>query len=95
MLRTVISPILFFALLMKTASPGSFLDCKRKLNGLDSDQEALTLITHANEELKQKFSSECLEILFRRNFMASSEYLIDNYYSGTSIDTEIIVKKVA
>lgn len=42
-----------------------------------------------------KFSSECLEILLKKNFFESSEFLINEYYPKTSIDTEIIVKNVA
>jgi hypothetical protein len=46
-------------------------------------------------EGKFKFSSECLEILLRKNFFLASEYLLNEYYPRTSIDTEIIVKNVA
>ena len=46
-------------------------------------------------EAKQfKFSSECLEILLKRNFSESADYLMDQYYPNTQIDTEIIVNAV-
>lgn len=44
---------------------------------------------------KMKFSSECLEILLKKNYYDASDYLLDNYYGNTNIDTEIIVKSVA
>lgn len=42
-----------------------------------------------------KFSSECLEVLLKKNFFLTSEYLINDYYPKTSIDTEVIVRNVA
>ena len=39
-----------------------------------------------------KFSSECLELLLERNFIDAAEYLIENYYPSTQIDTEVIIK---
>ena len=44
---------------------------------------------------KLKFSSACLELLLKKNFMETSEYLLNEYYPTTSIDTEIIVRSVA
>ena len=53
------------------------------------------MVEKAYEKDKMKFSSECLEILLKKNYMNASEYLMENYYPKTSIDTEIIVKSVA
>ena len=46
---------------------------------------------HADE---MKFSSECFEQLLKRNFMQAAEYLLNEYYPSTSIDTEIVVRSV-
>ena len=73
----------------------SFYNCDRDLSGLKSDSDALSLIKSAVEGDQQyKFSSECLEILLRKNFWDSATYLLDEYYPNTSIDTEVIAKKV-
>lgn len=53
------------------------------------------MVVEAYEKEKMKFSSECLEILLKKNYMNASGYLLENYYPKTSIDTEIIVKSVA
>jgi len=71
------------------------LNCIEVFKDLKSDQEVLALIVHAREEQNLKFSSECLELLFKRNYLDASEYLLENYYNGTSIDTEIILKSAA
>ena len=42
-----------------------------------------------------KFSSECLELLLKKNLMSASEYLLNEYYPDTNIDTEITVRSVA
>ena len=42
-----------------------------------------------------KFSSQCLEILLKKNLIRSSQYLLNEYYPQTKIDTEIIVRSVA
>jgi hypothetical protein len=55
----------------------------------------LAKIKRAHIEDKMKFSSECIEILLKKNFFVSSEYLLNEYYPKTSIDTEVIVKNVA
>lgn len=60
-----------------------------------ADVEGLAKVKKAHVEDKMKFSSECLEILLRKNFFLSSEYLLNEYYPKTSIDTEVIVKNVA
>jgi hypothetical protein len=36
-----------------------------------------------------------LEGLLKKNFFETGEYLIDEYYPKTSIDTEVIVRHVA
>ena len=59
-----------------------------------SDQEALSLVKQVHSDGKYRFASECLEILLRKHFLESSNYLIDSYYTGTMIDTEVIVRKV-
>lgn len=46
-------------------------------------------------EDQMKFSSQCLEIVLKKNFFKTGEFLIDEYYPKTSIDTEIIVRNVA
>lgn len=56
--------------------------------------DGLALVKQAHAE-KLKFSSECLEILLKKNFFLSSEYLLNEYYPRTSIDTEVIVRNVA
>jgi hypothetical protein len=72
----------------------AFYECQKELNNLTSDSEALLKIKDAHNE-KYKFSSECLEILLKKNFFLSSEYLMSEYYPKTSIDTEVILKNVA
>ncbi len=63
------------------------------MNTLRSDVDSLAKIKEAHAQ-KFKFSSECLEIVLRKNFFQSSEYLINEYYPKTSIDTELIVKNI-
>ena len=72
----------------------AFYDCHKELIGLRSDTDALAKVKTAHTD-KFKFSSECLEILLKKNFFLSSEYLISEYYPKTSIDTEVILKNVA
>ena len=84
---------LFLGLLC-TFTQAAFYDCLGLLGGLKSDVEALSLVKKAHQE-KLKFSSECLEVLLKKNFFLTSEYLLNDYYPRTSIDTEIIVKNVA
>ena len=75
-------------------SHAAFYDCDTELTQLTSDEKSLSKIKQAHDS-KLKFSSSCLEILLKKNFFLSSEYLLDNYYKNTSIDTEVIVKNVA
>ena len=77
------------------ATAAEFFDCKNNLAAIFNDAEALDVIITAHTELKKKFSSGCLEFLLKQNFMETVDYLLDNYYPGTSIDTEIIVRSVA
>lgn len=59
-----------------------------------SDQQAYGMVKQALDD-KFKFSSACLELLLKKNFFSTGEFLINEYYPKTSIDTEIIVKNVA
>ena len=72
----------------------AFYDCQKFITSLRSDQEALNLVKAANEN-KLKFSSSCLEIVLKKNFYQTGEFLINEYYPKTSIDTEVIVRGVA
>lgn len=72
----------------------AFYDCHGDLSGLRSDRDALAKVRAAHSE-KYKFSSECLEILLKKNFFLTSEYLLADYYPKTSIDTEVILRNVA
>ena len=72
-----------------------FFPCKDELALISSDSQAYDMVEKAYVKDKMKFSSECLEILLKKNYMNASEYLMENYYPKTSIDTEIIVKSVA
>ena len=81
-------------LLLVGFTKAAFYDCHKELGGLSSDQDALAKVKAAHQT-RFKFSSECLEVLLKKNFFLSSEYLIDDYYTKTSIDTEVIVRNVA
>ena len=83
------------AILMVTLASAAFYDCHGELGGLKSDIDGLDKIKIAHLTDKFKFSSECLEILLKKNFFLSSEYLLNDYYPKTSIDTEVIVRNVA
>ena len=85
----------FNTLLLLVVVKGKFYDCQGELGGLTSDVEGLAKIKKAHLEDKDKFSSECLEILLKKNFFLSSEYLLTDYYPKTSIDTEVILRNVA
>jgi hypothetical protein len=61
---------------------------------MESDDSMLITLKAAHDQ-KSKFGSECLELLLKNNFMQSSQFLMDEYYPSTNIDTEIIVKSVA
>jgi len=86
--------VLAASALLITLTQAAFYDCTANLNHLKSDLEALENVKKAHQE-KFKFSSQCLELVLKKNFFKTSEYLIDEYYPKTSIDTEIIVKHVA
>ena len=60
-----------------------------------NDQSALDYIKEVHEAKQFKFSSTCLEILLKKNFEQSANYLMESYYPNTQIDTEIIVRSVA
>jgi hypothetical protein len=61
---------------------------------VESDVAALEMMMQAHAD-QFKFSSECLETLLKRNLMRAAEYLLNEYYPQTNIDTEIIVRSVA
>lgn len=58
------------------------------------ESSALTYIKEVHEAKEFKFSSECLEILLKKNFMDAADYLLEQYYPKTQIDTEVIVRSV-
>ena len=51
------------------------------------------MVKQVHADKKFRFSSECLDILLRRNLLKASEYLMEEVYPK-SVDTEIIVKQV-
>ena len=73
---------------------GAFYECAKHLGDLQSDYQALSKIKQAHID-KYKFSSECLEVILKKNFFETADYLMNDYYPKTSIDTEIIVRNVA
>lgn len=85
---------MLFAVFAAAVHAEPFFDCKTELQPLLSDQAAFDKVKQVHTEGKQRFSSECLDILLRKNFLTASNYLIDSYYPSTRIDTEIIVKNV-
>lgn len=80
-------------MLLLGLTQAAFYDCSGLL--VKSDIESLALVKKAHTIDRLKFSSECLEVLLMKNFFLSSEYLLDEYYPKTSIDTEVIVRNVA
>jgi hypothetical protein len=75
------------------ATIAPFYDCDNQLSSTISDTEALELVKQVHADKKFRFSSECLDILLRRNLLKASEYLMEEVYPK-SVDTEIIVKQV-
>ena len=71
------------------------MDCGNTLATYVDDTQALDYIKQVIDSKQYKFSSECLEVLLRKNFRASADFLLENYYPKTQIDTEVIVKSVA
>ena len=59
------------------------------------DASALSYVKEVHEAKSFKFSSECLEVLLKKNFIDAADYLLEEYYPKTQIDTEIIVRSVA
>ena len=84
-----------FALLQLAGAQQPFLDCRGKLGGYLDDGSALTFVKDVHEAKQFKFSSECLEILLKKNFVRAADFLLEQYYPKTAIDTEIIVRSVA
>jgi len=88
----VLRHVLLCVLALASAQP--FVDCAAELQPLMSDEAALERVKQLHSEGKHRFSSECLEILMQKFFLKASNYLVDEYYPTTRIDTEIIMKKV-
>lgn len=86
--------VLILCYLYATLSQAAFYDCETHLTELKSDLDALDKVKQAFAD-KYKFASACLEILLRKNFFQAGEFLLNEYYPKTSIDTEIIVRNVA
>jgi hypothetical protein len=86
--------LIIAAAAMAVVAQAAFFDCPKLLGPLRSDTEGLEIVKKAHSD-KLKFSSECLEILLKKNFFLSSEYLLNEYYPKTSIDTEVIARNVA
>lgn len=59
------------------------------------DESALKFVKEVHEAKEFKFSSECLEILLKRHFENATNYLLEEYYPKTQIDTEVIVRSVS
>ena len=72
-----------------------FAECDKVLEPVNLDADALNLFKTMNDEKTHRFPSQCLEIVLRKNFMDTANYLLTDYYPNTQIDTEIIVKSVA
>ena len=72
-----------------------FAECDKVLEPVSLDGDALNLLKTMNEEKTHRFPSQYLEIVLRKNFMDTANYLLTEYYPNTQIDTEIIVKSVA
>lgn len=75
-------------------SASKFFNCNQEIEKVKSEYESLYMVMQAHAD-GFMFSSECLELLLKRNFMNASDYLLNEYYPSTKIDTEIIVRKVA
>ena len=88
--------ILALTVLLSLASAQKpFLDCKGTLGNVVSDTTALNYVKEVHEAKQFKFPSECLTILLQKNFEASANFLLEEYYSKTQIDTEVIVRAVS
>ena len=60
-----------------------FAECDKVLEPVTGDSAALTLIKDMHEAKTHKFSSQCLEIVLRKNFMETADYLLSEYYPNT------------
>jgi len=76
------------------AANNYFFPCKQELSKETNDRQALVTIMQAHAD-GYRFSSECLELVLLRNYMDTVEYLLNEYYPSTNIDTEITVRSVA
>ena len=68
-----------------------FFDCETALDHVDKDEDALPKLQRAIAA-GGKLSSACLTYLLERNFLQTSQHLIEEYYPSTTIDTELLVK---
>lgn len=82
-------------LAQSTEALAPFAECDKVLDSVSLDNDALNLLKTMNDEKTHRFSSQCLEIVLKKNFMDTANYLLTDYYPSTQIDTEIIVKSVA
>ena len=62
---------------------------------LKSEEQVTEKLRNAREDEGAKFSSSCLEYVLLRNWAQPAEYLLEEYFPQTQIDTEIIVSGVA
>lgn len=90
----MIRHLIVCCILLQMVVGQKFYECKDQMKEVSSDMVALEMVKEAVKD-KFKFSSACLELLLKKNFMETSEYLLNEYYPTTSIDTEIIVRSVA
>ena len=92
--RQLLSAIFSLVSYASVASAAQFYNCKVEVPEFKTDYKALETIMQAHAD-DFRFSSQCLELLLKRNYMQASEYLLNEYYPNTNIDTEIIVRTVA
>ena len=84
---------LFSFFIFVSASPSKFFECEKIIKEIASDDQAKHIIRSAHHE-KFKFSSKCLEMILKKNFLDTGDFLLNEYYPKTNIDTEIIVRKI-
>ena len=61
----------------------AFAECDKVLDPITADSEALALIKGMHESKEYKFSSQCLEIVLRKNFIETADYMLTEYYPNT------------
>ena len=90
----MLANLVWLLCVLQVVAAQKFFECKELMKDVSSDHVALGMVKKGMND-KLKFSSACLELLLKKNFMETSEYLLNEYYPTTSIDTEIIVRSVA